>query len=46
MLHSITHELAHIVLGHLEGNPYTKDKRLNEMEAETLAYQLLYPKGR
>lgn len=41
MLCSLLHEMAHIVLGHMEGHPSTRDKRQNEMEAEALVYLIL-----
>jgi Zn-dependent peptidase ImmA (M78 family) len=41
MLCTLLHETAHITLGHLKQNISTKDKRYNEMQAETLAYAVL-----
>lgn len=41
MLCTLLHEAAHIYLGHLALNPFSKDKRRNEMEAEALAYAVL-----
>lgn len=47
MLCTLLHETAHIYLGHLSLNPFSKDKRRNEMEAEALAYAILnYKKSR
>jgi len=43
ILRSLLHETSHILLGHLDERDVFRNKRKEEMEAETLAYSILNP---